>query len=232
MFRFTAPAKAVMFTAFLLPAASQAGDIHLNGEGRVQYTPDSARLQFTARSEHDQPKSAQDRVAATMDKWREAIDQHLDQLVNYNDARVHLYTQTLPPRQTGESRRTVTVASQTVSFEIHDLTLLNPILEQAQALSLEYHLSPEQFFHSEEDKLERQALGLAIQDARERCQFAAEQLDKRCGEVKDISLNSSHTPQPMMMAEVSSRSATRVSEAGTREVTATVSATFELDQGY
>ncbi len=212
----------------LAPALAVAGEVTLTGEGRVRYEPDSARLQFTASAEHALPQKATERVASLMSQWREGIADYRDRLEDYSDATVNLYTRTLPPTDRSKEPETRAVASQTISFSINDLTLLNPLLQEAQAIGLDYHLGPHQFFHSNETGLEQEALARAIADARARCQFVAKQLDQGCGEVVTININGGHRPAPMMMAEAKSASDS-ISSVGEREIEASVSATFELE---
>lgn len=212
----------------LVPALSFAGEVTLSGEGSVRYLPDSARLQFTARAEHEMPQQATEQVAAQMSQWREAISQYQARLQDYTDATVNLYNRILPVSERGEKPRQQAVASQTVTFQIDDLSLLNPLLEQAQAIGMNYNLGPGQFFHSDETGLEREALAKAIADARSRCEFVAEQFQQSCGDVVTININGGFRPAPMMMAEAKGAADT-VSSVGVREVQATVNATFELD---
>jgi hypothetical protein len=219
---------AALFATATVPLAANAGEVSLTGEGVVRYSPDSARLQFSISAEHRQPEKASARVADTMDKWRSAIKAWRDELQDYSDADVNLYTRTLPVQEKGKEPERISVASQTVSFSISDLDLLNPLLEQANKLGLQYNLGSHQLFHSDEQGLEQQALARAIQDARNRCVFVAEQLDKACGEVVSININGGHRPVPMMMAEAKSARDT-VSSVGPREIQASVSATFKLD---
>lgn len=220
--------SSVCVPLFFAPALAWAGEVSLTGEGKVQYQPDSARLQFTASAEHESPQRATDQVATLMGQWRDAIQEYQSRLKDYSDADVNLYTRTLPSDSREQPPRKQAVASQTVSFEITDLDLLNPLLKQAQSIGLTYHLGPHQFFHSDEAGLERQALANAIADARSQCQFVAEQLDQTCGEVVSINVNGGFRPMPMMMAEAKGAADT-VSSVGVREVTATVNATFTLD---
>lgn len=219
---------ATVLTASALPSTAVAGEVSLSGEGSVQYAPDSARLQFTANAEHNLPERASQRLADTMEQWRESIQSLRDDLENYSDANVNLYTRTLPVQDRSQQPERVAVASQTVSFSINDLELLNPLLERAQKVGLQYHLGEHQFFHSDEEGLQKQALARAISDARSRCAFVAQQLDKSCGEVVTINVNGGHRPMPMMMAESTSRSDT-VSSVGPREIRASVNATFKLE---
>lgn len=225
---YTFALSTTLLSALALPLTAQAGEVSLTGEGVVQYIPDSARLQFTINAEHRQPQKASAQVAETMGKWRSAIEAWQNQLQDYSDADVNLYTRTLPVQERDEKPEQVAVASQTISFTINDLDLLNPLLEQAQKLGLQYHLGSHQFFHSDEQGLEKQALARAIDDARDRCEFVAEQLDQTCGEVVTLSVNGGHRPVPMMMAEAKSARDT-VASVGPREVQASVSATFKLD---
>jgi len=214
--------------ATLLPLTAMAGEVSLNGEGSVRYTPDSARLQFTANAEHALSEKATQQVADAMRQWRAAIAPYRDQLEDYTDADISLYTRQLPGRNNGEERETLAVASQTVSFTIDDLELLNPVIDHAQDIGLQYHLGSHQFFHSKEVELEKQALANAIEDAKDRCQFVAGQLDKTCGEVITININGGHQPISMMRAEAKSASDT-ISSISPREVNASVNATFSLD---
>jgi len=211
-----------------LPATAMASEVSLSGEGTVQYTPDSAHLQFTASAEHQLPEKASQQVAKTMKQWREAIEPYREELKDYSDANLTLHTRRLPVRNNSDKQETLAVASQTVSFTITDLELLNPLIKQAQKIGLQYNLGPHQFFHSKESELERQALSRAIQDVRKRCQFVASQLDKTCGEVVTLSVNGGYRPVSMMRAEASSASDV-ISNVGLREINTTVNATFELE---
>lgn len=221
-------AIAAAAAALTFPVAAQAGEVSLNGEGSVQYTPDSARLQFTATAEHPLAARATEQVNDLMARWRQATTDLRPQLNDYSDAMLNLYSRNLPAPERGQPGTSVAVASQTVSFSISDLALLNPLLEQAQALGLNYHLGPQQFYHSDEQALQQQALARAIADARTRCQFVAEQLEMSCGDVKTININGGFRPVPMMMAEAKA-AGDAVSSVGPRELTASVSATFELN---
>ncbi len=212
----------------LLPLGAMAGEVSLGGQASVKYTPDSARLQFTANAEHNLPETATRRVNEQMEQWREAISDYRNQLGSYSDASAHLYSRSIPSQERGQKPEKIAVASQTVSFTIDDLALLNPILQQAQALGMDYNLGPHQFYHSNESALREQALAGAIADARARCQFVANELDKQCGEVININVDDGHQPPVPMMAEMRVSSDT-VSEVGPRELTARVSATFELE---
>ncbi|MBU2955229.1 SIMPL domain-containing protein [Marinobacter sp. F3R08] len=220
--------RLLLSLALTAPILAMAGEVTLTGEGRVLYQPDSARLQFTASAEHELPQKATDRVAVLMQQWRQGITDYRDRLDHYSDATVNLYTRTLPAADRNEEPKTRAVASQTISFSISDLELLNPLLQQAQSIGLDYRLGPQQLFHSDETGMEQEALARAIEDARSRCRFVASQLDQSCGDVVTININGGHSPMPMMMAEAKSMSDT-VSSIGEREIRASVSATFELD---
>lgn len=213
--------------AALIPLSVQAGDVSLTGEGAIKYTPDSARLQFTATAEDNLPTNASDRVNRMMEEWRSAIDDYRDRLNDYNDADLNLYTRLVPVQERGKEPEQRAVASQTVSFTIDDLTLLNPLLAEAQKLGMDYHLGAGNFYHSDEDGLQKQALARAIADARSRCEFVADELDMSCGEVVTININGGHRPVPMMAEARSTGDA--VSSVSDRELQASVSATFKLD---
>lgn len=228
------PARTISLTnkwltpLLLLPVLGTAAEVSLNGESRVRYMPDSARLQLTIFAEHREASEASEQVRDTMSQWQESISDLRDQLVNYSDASVNLYQRQQLVRSSSEKRETVAIASQTISFEVHSLELINPLLEQAQALGIQYHLGPQQFFHSREAELQKQTLAGAIADARSRCEFAAGELGMKCGKVKTLNIQDGHRPGPMMMTEARAGSADTVSEVGQRELSASVSATFEM----
>lgn len=215
-------------TLAFFPLCAMAGEVSLSGQASVKYTPDSARLQFTAHAEHSLPETATRRVNEQMEQWRDGISDYRDQLGSYSDASVNLYSRSIPSQERSQKPEKVAVASQTVSFTIDDLSLLNPILEQAQALGMDYNVGPHQFFHSDESSLRKQALAGAIADARARCEFVANELEKQCGEVININIDGGSQPPVPMMAEMRASSDT-VSDVGLRELTSRVSATFKLE---
>lgn len=221
-------ARAVMLALGMLPALSLAGEVNVNGEGKVEYTPDSIRLQFTAREEDKDPQVATQGVKKKISQWEDAVGAYRNQLEDYDSATLNLYSRQLPPQKDGEKPGTQAVAAQSVSFTLPALDSLNPVLQAAQDSGLEYHISDGNFFHSNEKKLEREALGKAIDDARDQCEFIAKRLNQTCGEVKNLSTSYGGRPVPMMMAEARGKSGP-VTAIGEREVTVTVNATFEID---
>ena len=220
--------RALWALPLFLPGVVMAGEVTLTGEGSVRYEPDGARLTFTASAEHELPQKATDQVASIMKQWREGISDYRPQLQEYADASVHLYSRTLPSEERDQEPEKTAVASQTISFSISDLSLLNPILQQAQALGLNYNLGPHQFFHSQETRMEQDALALALADAKSRCEFVAQQMNQSCGKVVTLNINGGHRPMPMMMS-ADARGAGTISSVGEREINASVNATFELD---
>ncbi|EMP55891.1 hypothetical protein MSNKSG1_08468 [Marinobacter santoriniensis NKSG1] len=205
-----------------------AGELSLTGEGSVRYEPDSANLQFTANAEAATTTEAAKQVHNTIAQWRQQTEKWRSQFQDYSDARLSLYTRTRPPVERNDEPKQVAVANQTVSFSIQDLELLNPILEKAQSLGLEYHLSPNQFFHSNPHSLEQEALRKAIADARRQCEFVASQLNQKCGDVVTMTVNGGFRPMPLMMAESRAAKDT-VGSVGPQEIKASVSATFKLE---
>ena len=120
----------------VIPAAASAGEVSLNGEGIVRYEPDSARLQFSVTAEHPDAAKASEQVSDTMDEWRQAIAAYRNELDDYYDADLSVYTRMLPVREQGQDPKRVSVASQTVSFSINDLDLLNPLIGEANNIKV------------------------------------------------------------------------------------------------
>ncbi|MDX1633454.1 MAG: SIMPL domain-containing protein [Marinobacter sp.] len=222
-FTTSAAAWTLAFSPLLL-----AGEVSLTGQGSVQYTPDSVRLQFTASAEHPDAETATEQVSKTLAQWNQAIESYRDDLDDYSDATVNLYTRHLPVDRDDQAPDQSAVASQTVSFSTDELELLNPLIATAQDLGMEYHLGPHQFYHSDEAEFRRQALARALADARAQCQFVAAEMDMDCGEVKSLNINDGGRPMPMMMSEARDTGMS-VSSIGPREVQVSVSATFVLE---
>lgn len=220
-----------MFLGAVLLAASltlQAGEVSLTGEGSVEYTPDSAQLQFTATAEAPDADSASAQVDTRIAEWTQAIAPIRKQLNDYSDAALSLYTRTLPADNRNAEPRHRVVASQSVSLSIDNLSLLNPLIKAARDASLEFRLGGRQFYHSGEDALQQEALAQAIADAKSQCQFVAKQLNRTCGAVKIININGGRRPVSMMISEAKSAKGP-VSGVGPQEIQASVSATFELN---
>ncbi|TBW59463.1 DUF541 domain-containing protein [Marinobacter halodurans] len=223
-----AVSRPLLLVLALVPGLALAGEVNVTGEGKVSYTPDSIRLQFTARAENADAQAATRAVKATIAQWEDNVSAYRNQLEDYDSAALNLYTQRLPPSRDGDQPQTQSVAAQSVSFTLSALDSLNPVLQAAQDAGMEYHIGDGNFFHSNEKALEREALGKAIDDARAQCQFIAKRLNQSCGEVKSLSTSYGGRPVPMMMAEARGKSGP-VTAVGDREVTVTVNATFELD---
>jgi len=221
--------KAPVLACILLaaPMSAQASEVSLSGQASVSYAPDSVRLKFTASAENKSPEAAAQEVSEKVQQFRRSVDRYRDDLENYSDDTLSRYTRSRPAPNRQQPPIEMAVASQTISFSTSNLDLLNPILSEVQSLDLDYRLNPNQFFHSQEEEFRKQALKGAIKDARERCEFVANELGKKCGEVVTMSVNDGLTPRPMM-AEARSTSMMAVENVGDREVQATVNATFTM----
>jgi|GEM_PF-239030 len=224
-------AAAFCAAAMILPitAAAETAELNLTGTGQVEYQPDSARLSFVARAENSDAAKATELVNRTIQQWRKRTASLRSSLEDYSDASVQLYTQQQPPMKEDQEPQSINIARQTVQFEIRDLKLLNELLETAQALGMNYSLQADDFFHSKEDAFAREALGLAIDDARATCAFTANRVGMTCGPLKSMSLmNGGGRPYPKMEMMRASDSGP-VTSSGTREVSVEVSATFILE---
>lgn len=231
-FRFTrlqaTVACSTLLSLLLVPVTAVAGEVNITGEGSVEYQPDQVRLQLTARAEKPTSETATQSVKQAVSQWEKASGKLRDTFEKYDSANLQLYTR--HPRPTPDDSKkpeSVTVASQTIRFVLTDLNRLNPVLQAAQASGLEYNLTDGSFFHTSQDKLQQEALGLAIDDARHQCEFIAQRLSQTCGEVKTISTGSNRGPVPMMMSQRSAKTGP-VTAIGPREIKMNVNATFEI----
>lgn len=206
---------------------AQAGTLSLTGEGSVQYTPDSARLSFTAVGRGATSAKARQALNQSMSQWDSRIKDLRSKLSDYKDAMLTVYSINQPEPDHPKQQHRIKVASQQISFTLHHLQLLDTVLAAADASNLQYHLNSGDFFASSDRELKQKALAAAIADARSQCQFIAKQLNQHCGDVHSMQVNqASPGPRPMMLeARAKGPSPLTV---GQETLRANVQVTFEL----
>ncbi|MAM00538.1 MAG: hypothetical protein CL583_19050 [Alteromonadaceae bacterium] len=208
---------------------AQAGTVTLNGEGTVHFQPDAVRFELTAQARGDSAAAARQAVGKRVTKWQDQADDLLGKLQNYDDSQVTLHEVRVYDDNGRPTEDYYFEASQSVRFNLTELALLNSVIEAADAADLTYNLTQDSYYATQSNELKSAALAAAIQDAQARCRFVAEKLDARCGEVETLRvLDQGGFPRPVMRA-MDAR-AESVSKVGDREISASVEASFKLDQ--
>lgn len=211
----------------VLSPAVWAGTVSLTGEGSVKYAPDSVHLSFTASAEAPTVSAAQAETSREIQTWETQIKPERHKLSDYSTAQVGVYTRRQTDDQGHDTGKTMVVATQTVTFTLHDLKLLDTLLGAANTAGFRYQLTPADFFAADASGLQKQALAAAIKDAQEQCKFIAHQLGRQCGSVDTLDVNS-QGPRPLMMKMSAVSNAQPSVTVGEQSLKVNVRATFKL----
>lgn len=219
-------------TTLLLMTATflaQAGTVTLNGEGIVRFQPDAVRFELTAQARGDSAAAAGQAVGKRIKNWQDQAGDLLGKLQNYDDSQVTLHEVRVYDDNGRPTEDYYFEASQSVRFNLAELALLNSVILAADAADLTYNLTRDSYYATQSNALKSDALAAAIQDAQARCRFVAEKLHAQCGEVETLRvLDQGGFPRPLVRAM--DAQVERVGKVGDREISASVEATFKLDQ--
>ncbi len=213
-----------LLTAPAARAESPAG-IHVTGTGEVQVVPDMARLTLEVRREGADPAA----LKRELDTVTEAILELTDELdIERRDvtaAAVNVYPRYR--RQDDEMVPDGVVASRTVEVTLRALdelgTLINGALERGangvNGVALDA---------SNRAELERRALDLAIDDAKQTARQMAGRFEVTLGALVDASAGG-QTPQPLRMAGMAEmKAADSAFSPGEMTIRRDVQATFSI----
>lgn len=214
--------------AMALASPAAAGALTLTGEGQVQYLPDAVHFELGTQTRADSAAAARAAAGERIDAWHEAIGGLRQELEEYDDSQIRITEVVDYDDQGRPTDKRFFLASQTVRFNLKNLELLNQVIAAAEKANLSYQLNENSYYASRSAELENAALAAAIDDAKARCVFVADRLQRRCGKVETLRvLDQGRQPRPMMMDM--NRSKESVSRVGEREISASVEATFALD---
>ncbi len=225
---------AVVFALISLMAGSVAladertGEIAVNGRGEVQLVPDQAALQLTlSRSgpEVGSLRESLDEMVAALLKQLAGLQIYERDIAStrINIQPVYRYDQKLQKRVSEGYE-----VSRTVSLTLRDLELLEKVIAGATDLGVN-NISPPVLSSSEREQAYRDALALAVLQARERAEVIAAAANVTLADV--ISVNAGDAPNyPVPVARVALASDAEGSryQPGEMTVVASVSVVFEL----
>lgn len=222
--------RAIACVLFVMASpVALAGTVSLTGEGTVHFTPDAARFMLNAQARAGSAAAARQAVGERIDSWEKQAGDLLGKLQDYDDSQVTVHEGRVYDDGGRPTDEYYFEASQSVRFNLTDLALLNAVIAAAESANLTYNLTQNSYYATQSEELRDAALAAAIGDAQQRCAFVAEKLDARCGAVESLRvLDQGGVPRPLMRAMDSG--AETVSSVGDRTITATVEASFKLDQ--
>lgn len=205
--------------------------VSVSGQGEVAAQPDMARVTLGVEARRPTLSDARSRVTATVDRVL-ALTRDLKIDPKYVNA---TRLQVQPEYRWNETDRTRVllgyVVSRQVEVELRDLEQLGTLLERAVSAGVN-QVGDAALDSTKRKDLERQAMALAVQDARLNAEALAQAAGVRLGAVRALNASSSPPPMPMYrMAAVAADSAAAPQEtyqAGEMKFSASVSAEYDL----
>jgi uncharacterized protein YggE len=216
---------AAMFSGVARPDAARGVDdprrelVTVTGRGTVATVPDvatvSAGVQTSAATAADALAQCSQRMERVIDALRTAGGERLQ------TQQVSLY-----PRTDDQGRTTGFVAENTVSAR-STIAKVGALVDAAVGAGANTVGGPA-LERSDRDALYRDALGLAVKDARLKAEALARAGGFSLGHAVLVSEGAAGTPQPIPLDAVAAKDAATPVEPGRQEVEATVSVSFEM----
>lgn len=220
----------LLCAALAVPAfASEAlTGIHVSGAGEVAVVPDMARLSLEVRREGpdaNRLKVELDEVVAAVLELTDSLD---IERRDVTAAAVNIYPRYRP--RDGESVIDGLIASRSIDVVLRDLALIGDLINAALGRGVT-GVGGVTLDASDRTALERQALDLAIDDARREAKQIADRFEVKLGPLKNA-VAGSHGVQPMIMEAMAVRGAAKDTfSPGELTVRREVQATFGIDAG-
>ena len=198
-------------------AAAEAGGITVVGNGSVAGVPDRAELSFGVESQGQTAKAALAANAAEMRKVIAAV-----KAAGGTDVKTQSVS--LSPRYNERNEVQAFVATNTVSAGT-TVAKAGALIDAAVAAGANQVYGPT-LSNGDQAKLYRQALKAAVADARASAQALAEASGLALGRVTAVVESGGTVAQPFAAADKAMEAGSTPVEAGTQQITATVSVTF------
>lgn len=211
--------------ALAAPAGSADGTATLTvgGSGSVQATPDWARLQLGVRVRAASAQAASQAAGAAMEKVLQALRQ-----AGVDSRQIQTSDYSLAPVYGPEG----TAAAPSAYEAVHMLSVGVPADRAGAVLDAAAQAGANQsggvvFDLRDRSALERQAVQLAIDDARERAQAAAAHAGLRLLGLRSLQVGDAGSPIPFAVRSLPAAEAAVPLQPGQLTVTATVQAVFD-----
>jgi hypothetical protein len=214
----------------------------VQGTGKLDRTPDTAKVSFTVTDEEKQVKVAQDNVSAKIDAVTKAlkalgVDEKHIKTDSYNSYPQYDYSSKVVCMAIGCPQPGTPVlrgyqVSHTVTVSVKDLDMVPQVLGALADASVTNISGPN--FGFEDDKaIAREARDMAIEDARTEAEKLAESLGVRLVRIVSFSENSGGYPMPMYARDASMNESTKVGAVpslpmGDQNVTSNVTVVYEI----
>ncbi len=211
-----------------LPELGKTPTISVSGEGKVVAKPDIAEVSFSVVTQGNNPAEVQ---RSNDEKMTRVVEFLKSQGVKEDDIRTtgyNLYPQydydkegRRPPEIIGYS------LTQTVAVKVRDLSVVGKIVGGVTEKGAN-QINSIGFSIDNPDSLKEKAREEAIKEARERAEVIASQLGARLGKVVSFSESPIAIPMPFGVGGFEGRGGGSPIEAGTEEITVTVSVTYAI----
>jgi hypothetical protein len=217
-------ALAAVVAAATLPgsassAAAEEGGITVQGTASVTSVPDRAELSFGVESQGQTAKAALAANAAEMRRVLAAL-----RSAGASDLKTQYVS--LSPRLGEQNEVQAYIATNSVSATIKQLARAGAVIDAAVDAGANQVYGPT-LSRGDQSDLYAQALKAAVANARESAQALAAAANVSLGRVTAI-VEGGGAPAPMPLAAAKAEDASTPIEAGSQQVTATVSVTFSV----
>jgi uncharacterized protein len=201
-------------------AAAEEGGITVQGTASVASVPDRAELSFGVESQAQTAKAALAANAAEMRRVLAAL-----RAAGATDLKTQYVS--LSPRLGEQNEVQAYVATNSVSATVKQLSRAGAVIDAAVAAGANQVYGPT-LSRGDQSDLYRQALKAAVANARESAQALAAAANVSLGRVTAV-VEGGAAPSPMPLAAAKAEdSVSTPIEAGSQQVTATVSVTFSV----
>jgi uncharacterized protein len=229
---------AVLLAALVMPAAPALADdsrprtVSVTGQGEVSAQPDMARVTLGVEARRQTLAEARSAVTSTVDRVL-ALTRDLRIDPKYVNA-TRLQVQPEYSWNEKDRKRVLLgyVVSRQVDVELRDLDQLGALLERAVDAGAN-QVGDASLDSTRRKELERQAMALAVQDARLNAEALARAAGMQLGAVRTLNASGSAPPMPMYrmsaaMADAAAPPPEATYQASDMKFAASVSAEYDL----
>ena len=203
--------------------AEELRSVQVNGTSEVSVVPDRARITVGVNVVQNDPTAAMAELASKSSALVEAIKSK-----GIEGKDIQTSQLSLRPHWVGDKNEGFE-ASNNLSIEVATISELPNLLEALTEAGMN-DLGGLEFISSEADAKEREAMLLAVEDARARAEALAAATGMKLGDPISIDYNSGGgSPRPMMMAKAASMEMSDMAvEAGSVGISSNVNIRYEL----
>lgn len=226
---FLAVVAAVLYLNSGLVLGDEDRHVTVQGNGSVALAPDMARVSLGVMALNETLQTAQQEVAAVTNRVLALTDRLGIERKHINTTGASVRPNYRWNKERDEQELTGFVVERSIQVELRDLDRLGQLIEQAVGTGVN-QVSPPALDSSGRADAYRQALALAVADARRNAGTLASAAGETLGPVQSITAGSSYEPpRPMMLrAQADMAEAAAGYNAADLRFDATVTAVFRL----